>query len=68
MKYCLIILKLSRISAEEPLYPADEIYGIVGENLMRTYDVREVIARLVDGSRFDEFKEKYGETLVTGKL
>lgn len=51
---------------EEPLYPTDELYGIVGDNLMRTYDVREVIARLVDGSRFDEFKAMYGETLVTG--
>jgi 3-methylcrotonyl-CoA carboxylase beta subunit len=41
---------------------------IVGENLMKTFDVREVIARLVDGSRFDEFKAKYGETMVTGKI
>ena len=52
--------------AEEPLYPAEEIYGIVGANLKKTFDVREVIARIVDGSRFDEFKERYGETLVTG--
>lgn len=59
-------VQLSRLSIEEPLYPADEIYGIVGANLMRTYDTREVIARLVDGSRFDEFKAKYGETLITG--
>lgn len=51
---------------EEPLYAADEIYGIVGDNLKRTYDVREVIARIVDGSMFDEFKTLYGETLVTG--
>lgn len=51
---------------EEPLFPSDEIYGIVGDNLMRTYDVREVIARIVDGSKFDEFKAMYGETLVTG--
>ncbi|XP_012938424.1 methylcrotonoyl-CoA carboxylase beta chain, mitochondrial [Aplysia californica] len=50
----------------EPLYPADEIYGIVGDNLMKTFDVREVIARIVDGSVFDEFKTMYGETLVTG--
>ncbi|XP_046477547.1 methylcrotonoyl-CoA carboxylase beta chain, mitochondrial [Neodiprion pinetum] len=49
-----------------PLYPAEEIYGIVGANLKRPYDVREVIARIVDGSEFDEFKEQYGETLVTG--
>ncbi|EFO96588.1 hypothetical protein CRE_29194 [Caenorhabditis remanei] len=53
-------------NADEPLYPAEEIYGIVGSNLKKTYDVREVIARIVDGSRFHEFKERYGETLVTG--
>ncbi len=35
---------------------------------MKTYDVKEVIARIVDGSKFDEFKTKYGETLVTGKI
>uniref|UniRef100_A0A914W408 Large ribosomal subunit protein mL44 n=1 Tax=Plectus sambesii TaxID=2011161 RepID=A0A914W408_9BILA len=51
---------------EAPLYDAEEIYGIVGSNLKKTFDVREVIARVVDGSRFDEFKPKYGETLVTG--
>nr|CDJ93509.1 Carboxyl transferase and Ribonuclease III domain containing protein [Haemonchus contortus] len=51
---------------EEPLYPAEELLGIVGANLKKTFEVREVIARIVDGSRFDEFKEKYGETLVTG--
>ncbi|KAI8764468.1 methylcrotonoyl-CoA carboxylase beta chain, mitochondrial [Biomphalaria glabrata] len=50
----------------EPLFPAHEIYGIVGDNLKKTFDVREVIARIVDGSVFDEFKTKYGETLVTG--
>ncbi|CAF0982199.1 unnamed protein product [Rotaria sp. Silwood1] len=50
----------------EPLYPADELYGIVGDNLKRVYDVREVIARIVDGSEFDEFKKLFGETLVTG--
>ena len=51
---------------EEPLYDAKELYGIVGEDLMKTFDVREVIARIVDGSKFDEFKAKYGDTLVTG--
>lgn len=51
---------------KEPLYPVDELYGIVGTNLRKSFDVREVIARIVDGSEFDEFKEKYGETLVTG--
>uniref|UniRef100_A0A0K0CYT6 Probable methylcrotonoyl-CoA carboxylase beta chain, mitochondrial n=1 Tax=Angiostrongylus cantonensis TaxID=6313 RepID=A0A0K0CYT6_ANGCA len=51
---------------EEPLYAAEELFGIVGVNLKKTFEVREVIARIVDGSRFDEFKERYGETLVTG--
>jgi 3-methylcrotonyl-CoA carboxylase beta subunit len=49
---------------EPPAYPADDLYGIVGEDLKKTFDVREVIARIVDGSKFDEFKAKYGETLV----
>lgn len=53
-------------SIREPLYPLDDIYGIVGDNLKKTYNVREVIARVVDGSRFHEFKAKYGETLVCG--
>ncbi|MCL4812580.1 MAG: methylcrotonoyl-CoA carboxylase [Vicinamibacteraceae bacterium] len=51
---------------EEPRYDPAELYGIVGADLRRSYDVREVIARVVDGSRFDEFKERYGTTLVTG--
>lgn len=52
--------------SEDPLFPADELYGIVGANLKRNFDVREVIARIVDGSRFSEFKALYGDTLVTG--
>lgn len=48
---------------EKPLYSAEEIYGIVGTNLKKTFDIREVIARIVDGSKFDEFKKKYGDTL-----
>jgi len=51
---------------EEPLYDPAEIYGIVSADPRKPYDVREVIARIVDGSRFDEFKERYGTTLVTG--
>ncbi|XP_014206024.1 methylcrotonoyl-CoA carboxylase beta chain, mitochondrial-like [Copidosoma floridanum] len=51
---------------ESPLHAIDEIYGIVGTNLKRPYDVREVIARIVDSSAFHEFKALYGETLVTG--
>jgi 3-methylcrotonyl-CoA carboxylase beta subunit len=52
--------------ADEPIYPLEDLYGIVGSNLKRPFEIREVIARLVDGSRFDEFKRMYGDTLVTG--
>ncbi|MGE3385967.1 MAG: carboxyl transferase domain-containing protein [Bdellovibrionales bacterium] len=50
----------------EPLYDAQEIYGVIPKDTRIPYDVREVIARLVDGSRFHEFKPTYGTTLVTG--
>ncbi|MGH6763128.1 MAG: carboxyl transferase domain-containing protein [Phyllobacterium sp.] len=52
--------------AAEPLYDPAELYGIVPTDLRQPYDVREVIARVVDGSEFDEFKQNYGTTLVTG--
>ena len=51
---------------EDPLYDPAELLGIVPTNLRKQYDVLEVIARIVDGSRFDEFKARYGITLVTG--
>ena len=51
---------------EDPLYDPHEIYGIVNADTRKPYEVREIIARLVDGSRFAEFKERYGATLVTG--
>ena len=51
---------------EDPAYDPREIYGIVNADTRKPYDVREVIARMVDGSRFDEFKERYATTLVTG--
>ncbi len=54
------------VGGEEPLYDPEEIYGIIPLDTRHSYDVREVIARLVDGSRFDEFKARYGTTLVTG--
>jgi 3-methylcrotonyl-CoA carboxylase beta subunit/propionyl-CoA carboxylase len=54
------------IEAEEPAYDPHELYGVVSSDLRKPYDVREVIARLVDGSRFDEFKERYAPTIVTG--
>ena len=49
-----------------PLYAPDEIYGVVPTDTRKPYDVREIIARIVDGSEFDEFKQNYGTTLVTG--
>jgi acetyl-CoA carboxylase carboxyltransferase component len=51
---------------EEPLYDPEELYGIVPTDYAKGYDVRELIARLVDGSRLHEFKALYGETLVCG--
>jgi acetyl-CoA carboxylase carboxyltransferase component len=51
---------------EDPRYDPAEIYGIVNADIRKPYDVREILARIVDGSRFDEFKERYGTTLVTG--
>lgn len=60
--------EVSISEVEEPLYDPKDLYGIVGEDLKKNIDVREIIARIVDGSKFDEFKAKYGETLVCGKL
>ncbi len=51
---------------EEPAYDPEELLGVVPADLRTPYDIREVIARLVDGSRFDEFKGRFGETLVCG--
>ena len=51
---------------EDPLYDPAELYGVIPADTRKPYDVREVIARIVDGSRFDEFKPRYGDTLVTG--
>jgi 3-methylcrotonyl-CoA carboxylase beta subunit len=53
-------------ACEEPLYPPEELYGIMPASLRQGVEVREVIARLVDGSRFHEFKARYGSTLVCG--
>jgi 3-methylcrotonyl-CoA carboxylase beta subunit len=49
-----------------PLYDPDELYGVIPENTRTPFDVREIIARIVDGSEFDEFRARYGATLVTG--
>ena len=60
------LFHLSSFAPEEPLYPAEEIYGILPNTFRETYDVHEIIARLVDGSQFREFKARYGTTLVCG--
>lgn len=51
---------------EPPKYDPEELYGIIDSDIRKPYDIREVIARVFDGSEFDEFKKKYGETLVCG--
>lgn len=58
--------ELDRTEPEEPYYDPEEIYGIVPRNIRMPFDMREIIARIVDGSRFQEFKELYGTTLITG--
>ncbi|NOY88765.1 MAG: methylcrotonoyl-CoA carboxylase [FCB group bacterium] len=58
--------EIERISPEDPYYDPDELYGVVSNDIRKPFDIREVIARIVDGSRFHEFKELYGTTLVTG--
>ncbi|MFN8371075.1 MAG: carboxyl transferase domain-containing protein [Bacteriovoracaceae bacterium] len=58
--------KNSVSEVEAPLYSQDELYGIIPRDTKIPYDVREVIARIVDGSKFQEFKENYGNTLVCG--
>lgn len=55
-----------KVAAREPLYDAEELYGVVPASLRKPYDVREVIARIADGSELDEFKQLYGTTLVCG--
>lgn len=51
---------------EPPLYDPDELYGIIPDDIKKTFDMREVIARIVDGSRFHEYQPSYGQTLVCG--
>jgi 3-methylcrotonyl-CoA carboxylase beta subunit len=55
-----------RKKPEAPAHPAEEIYGIYDSSPSRPYDIKEVLARIVDGSRFDEYKPEYGKTLVCG--
>ena len=57
---------LNKVEFEPPKYDAEEIFGIVTKNHRTTFDVKEIIARIVDNSEFQEFKSDYGKTLVTG--
>jgi acetyl-CoA carboxylase carboxyltransferase component len=57
---------LDRKAPEDPFYDQEELYGVVSNDIRKAFDIKEVIARVVDGSRFHEFKELYGTTLVTG--
>jgi len=56
----------SRVQPEPPLYDSEELYGIFDADPSRQYDMKEVIARIVDGSRFDEYRPEYGETVLCG--
>jgi 3-methylcrotonyl-CoA carboxylase beta subunit len=56
----------SHITQGEPLYPAEEIYGIFSDNPAKQYDMREIIARIVDASEFEEYRAEYGETVLCG--
>ena len=58
--------ELAMKAVEEPRYDPQELYGIVSKDFRKPFDIREIIARIVDGSRFHEFKQNYGTTLVTG--
>ncbi|KAJ7368659.1 carboxyl transferase, partial [Mycena albidolilacea] len=57
---------LPSATPEDPLFPASELHGIVGTDVRQPFDMRDVIARVVDGSRFREFKKEYGPTMLTG--
>jgi 3-methylcrotonyl-CoA carboxylase beta subunit len=60
------VVSLKTLPIEEPMYSMEEIYGIISKDARIPFDVREIIARIVDGSRFHEFKPLFGNTLVTG--
>jgi acetyl-CoA carboxylase carboxyltransferase component len=57
---------IGRIEPLEPEYDPQELYGVMPRDIRKPFDMREIIARIVDGSEFQEFKELYGQTLVTG--
>jgi acetyl-CoA carboxylase carboxyltransferase component len=56
----------SRVASREPLYPSSELYGVFSSDPGKQYDMREIIARIVDGSEFEEYRAEYGETLLCG--
>ena len=56
----------SHVAPREPLYLAEEIYGIFSDNPAKQYDMREIIARIVDASEFEEYRAEYGETVLCG--
>ncbi len=58
--------RIERAIPEEPLYDPQELYGIIADDIKKTFDMREVIARVVDGSRFHEYKPAFGTTLICG--
>jgi acetyl-CoA carboxylase carboxyltransferase component len=58
--------RFDRIAAEPPLYPIEEVYGIFSSDPARPYDMREILARIVDGSRFEEYRPEYGQTILCG--
>jgi 3-methylcrotonyl-CoA carboxylase beta subunit len=58
--------QMTQRASREPLYQVEELNGIIPEDTRKSYDVREIIARLVDGSELEEFKARFGTTLVTG--
>ncbi len=59
-------ISLATRSVVAPKFPAEELYGVIPTDTRKPFDVREIIARIVDGSEFDEFKARYGTTLITG--
>ena len=56
----------SAVEPEEPLYDVEELNGIISVDLKKPFDMKKVLARILDGSKFHEFKEQYGDTLLTG--
>jgi acetyl-CoA carboxylase carboxyltransferase component len=58
-------LRQPSTEVKDPLYPVSELHGIVGTDVRQLFDMRDVIARVVDGSCFREFKKEYGPTIIT---